>query len=287
MTRMVSPSALLGLYTVLLLGANAAVLSELVAFAKANSTASHIVLVPFVTLVLLYQARARVSAVSRPAWSGFGIIAAALTLLLVQRALPASVGSENRLSLEVAGLVLSWVGGFVSAYGWRATRVALFPLLFLVFTVPPPTAIVDFVTEVLRRGSTEVVASLFKVTGTPHFRDGFVFALPAVTIEIADECSGIRSSIALFLTALLAGHTFLGRPVSRVLLLVAVLPVAIIKNGVRIVTLSLLATNVDPAFLTGQLHQDGGVLFFLLSLAILAPVLFQLKRAEGREDATA
>jgi len=101
-----------------------------------------------------------------------------------------------------------------------------------------------------------------------------------VVIEIADECSGIRSSIALVLTGLLAGHTFLREHWTKALLLIAVLPVTLLKNGIRIVTLTLLALHVDSGFLTGQLHHEGGIVFFVISLAMVAPLVPILRRAE-------
>jgi hypothetical protein len=58
-------------------------------------------------------------------------------------------------------------------------------------------------------------------------------------------------------------------------------PIAIAKNAIRIVALCLLAVHVDPAFLVGRLHTDGGVAFFLLALAMLAPVLALLGYLEG------
>jgi exosortase/archaeosortase family protein len=63
-------------------------------------------------------------------------------------------------------------------------------------------------------------------------------------------------------------------------LLGAVLPMTVLKNGIRIVSLSLLAMYVDPEFLTGQLHHEGGMVFFLLALALLTPVLVVLRRLE-------
>ena len=69
------------------------------------------------------------------------------------------------------------------------------------------------------------------------------------------------------------------------LLVVAGLFVMILKNGIRIVTLTLLATYVDPGFLYGRLHHEGGVVFFLLGLLILAPVLWLLERSEPRTPA--
>jgi len=86
----------------------------------------------------------------------------------------------------------------------------------------------------------------------------------------------------LLLTSLLAGHTFLRTPWTKTVIVLAILPVTILKNGVRIVTLSLLAMHVDPGFLAGQLHHEGGIVFFLLALVMLAPVLFLLRRSELR-----
>ena len=65
------------------------------------------------------------------------------------------------------------------------------------------------------------------------------------------------------------------------LLLVALaLPLSILKNGIRITTLTLLSIYVDPGFLTGSLHRDGGFVFFLMALALLAPVLLLLQKSE-------
>ena len=113
---------------------------------------------------------------------------------------------------------------------------------------------------------------------------GFCFSLPDVAIEIADECSGIRSSLGLLMTTLLGAHAFLRRGWTRGLILLAILPLAILKNGIRIATLTLLAVHVDPSFLTGQLHHEGGIVFFLLGLAMLMPMMFWLRRAETRRD---
>ena len=127
-----------------------------------------------------------------------------------------------------------------------------------------------------------MVGALFTVTSTPHHREAFVFSLPTLAIEIADECSGIRSSIALILTTLLVADQFLKTTTWRLALVAAALPFAILKNGIRIATLTLLSLHVDPSFLTGQLHHEGGMVFFVLTLALMTPLLFALQRAERR-----
>jgi len=255
-------------------------LRALVQVALINPTVSHVVGVPFVALILIYSDRDVVFNAVRPRrLVGGCLVLAGLALA----ALSHTVLTLPTITLTVAvsGVALAWVGGFVMMYGLASARAALFPLAFLAFMIPMPDAMVDGATQFLKSGSSEAVAGLFTLTGTPYHRQGFVFSLPTFVIEIADECSGIRSSIALLLTGLLAGHQFLRRPWTKLLLVLMILPIAVIKNAIRIVALSLLAMHVDPSFLTGQLHHEGGFVFFFLALALLAPLFVLLKRSEG------
>jgi exosortase len=162
----------------------------------------------------------------------------------------------------------------------------MFPLGMLIWTVPMPLVCVDAVTVALQRGSTEVVAVLFRLTGVPVLRDGYFFSLPGQAIEVAKQCSGIRSSLSLLILTLIIAHESLLSNWRRLALVVATFPIVVFKNGVRIVTLTLLATYVDPSFLTGSLHHDGGIVFFQIGLVMLLPVLALLRRAERRDYAS-
>jgi exosortase len=161
-------------------------------------------------------------------------------------------------------------------------RAARFPLTFLLFTIPFPDFLLDKVIYFLQKGTTEIAAVLFDWSGVPVIRDGFVFHLAHANIEVARECSGIRSSVALLLLAILVAHFYLRTFWKQALLVLVGLFVMILKNGVRVVTLTLLASYVDPSFLFGNLHRDGGVVFFLLGLALLSPLLWLLKRTEPK-----
>ena len=258
---------------------NVAVLWALFEFSQANATASYVVWIPFVTLALIYQERDVIFGEVRLDWrTGLAILVPGAALMIAG-VLPLSTVTSG-LSARVAAIVLLWSGGFLLFYGRGAARRALFPLLFLVCTIPIPAAVLAGAVQVLKVGSTEAVAGLFTLTGTVHHRDEFVFSLPGVAIEIADECSGIRSSIGLLLTSLLAGHVFLKNAWTKSVLILAVVPMAILKNAIRIVVLTLLSIHVDPGFLTGQLHHEGGIVFFLLALVLMTPILALLR---GRE----
>jgi exosortase len=188
-------------------------------------------------------------------------------------------GNES-LSAATLAFTLVLAGGFVCCYGLAAARAAAFPLFLLAFMVPVPDGALAWIIHVLQQGSTEVAYLLFRAADVPVLRQGFVLSVPGVSIEVASECSGIRSSIALLITCLLAAHLYLRTPWKIALFVLLVLPVSVIKNGIRIATLTLLSIYVDPGFLQGNLHREGGFVFFLLALLILYPVLVVLEKSE-------
>jgi exosortase len=200
--------------------------------------------------------------------------------LMLAGALLYSLAPGDLLWVSIAALVLMWTGGFALCYGLRALRAALFPALFLFLMVPVPDAFLNHAIVWLQQGSAEVSYVIFRLVGVPISRSGFVFDLPGITIEVAEACSGIRSSVAVLIISLLAGHLFLRSAWTKMLLLLATLPLLVVKNGIRIVTLSLLSIYVNPSFLTGSLHRQGGILFFLLALGLLVPAVALLQRAE-------
>ena len=274
-------AALFVAYTAALLLGGADIVRALVDFSSRDSSASHLVVIPLIALGLLLQDRAKVFASVHSAWvPGGAVIVAGLAGAVL--ALQGRPGPMSGLWLGVASLATMWCGGFLAIFGRGAFAAARFPLAFLYFTAPIPAPVLDGAVEVLKTGSTEMVAALFSLIGMTYHRQGYLFELSTLSIEVADACSGIRSSIALSLTALLAGRNLLSRPWSRGLLLLAVLPVTIVKNAIRIVALSWLAINVDPSFLSGRLHTDGGAAFFVLALALMVPVIVVLRRAERR-----
>jgi exosortase len=253
------------------------VLRALYDYSQADRSASHLVLMPVMAAALVYRSRAAIFAsVSTDLAAGGMMVGAGIAIAL---AIAARTADEATISLGLAtlSLVTIWAGGFTLIYGRRAVRRALFPLLFLGLTIPIPQVLLNAAIGVLKAGSADAVATLFTLTGTVYHREGFVFSLPNVAIEIADECSGIRSTIALTLTAALAGHLYLNSSLKTLILMIAVLPITILKNAIRIVTLTLLSVHVDPSFLSGQLHHDGGILFFILGLAMMVPILAILR----------
>ena len=114
----------------------------------------------------------------------------------------------------------------------------------------------------------------------PVFREGTQFTLPGVSIEVGPMCSGIRSSLVLFITGILAAYLFLRQRWSRLTLAAALIPLGILRNAVRIFTLAQLAVHVNPDILNSNLHHRGGPLFFAVSLAPFFILIWLLRKYE-------
>jgi exosortase/archaeosortase family protein len=105
-------------------------------------------------------------------------------------------------------------------------------------------------------------------------------SIPGLDIEVAQECSSIRSSLLLVVTTMVFAHLFLRSWWRKALLIAVAIPLSVAKNGLRIFTIAELGTRVDPSFLTGRLHHQGGIVFFGVSVMAMGAVLWALRSTE-------
>ena len=253
---------------------------------RENDTFSQIPLIPLISLFLIYENRAAIFAqVSIGRILGAALIIPGMALIAIGKLNLWQLGSTNMVSLLMLAAFLVWLGAFGLFFGVRAFRVACFPLFFLLFMIPIPEPALSKIIYFLQAGSSEMVELFFRMAGVPYLRQGFIFELPGVAIRVAEECSGIRSSLALLITTVLASHFFLRTNWKRMLLCSVVVPIVIFKNGLRIATLSILAIYVNPGFLYGRLHHQGGFVFFIIALLPMALVLKLLQKGENSSPA--
>jgi exosortase len=275
---------------ILLCGAGVALfhhpVTEILRSTFQNELYSHISLIPFISVYFFLMGWKKFfGEVKWDLKKGVPLLVFPVLLQWSVVSFKPELNENDSLSLMMAGLFVWIVGSFLSVFGVPSTKRAAFPLFFLALIIPFPTFIIDPVVTTFQLGSAEAAHHIFKLTGIPVFREGVEFSLPGLDIEVARQCSGIRSGIALFITAIFVGKLFLERGCSRLILAVSVFPIAMFKNGLRIATLSLLSLYVDPGFIGGSLlHKSGGTPFFVLALLFLLPVLWGLRRVEKREN---
>ena len=293
-----------GLAVVLLFLAFSVPLVDLMQFAVGSDLYSHIVLIPFISLYLVWLRRAHLAAlipsrsaveiapraptcsrrIARYLAGGFSLLGA---LALIPSAFAAINGTVLGDLDQLAGTTLAFLLLFFVVCSLFITHAALasclFPLAFLLFAVPFPHFVQSWVETLLLHGSTAVAMVCFQFYDTPVLSHQLVFQLPGFVLEVAPQCSGIHSTLVLLITSLLAGHLFLRNNGKRAALALAVLPVALVRNGVRVFVIGQMCVDGGPAMIHSSIHRNGGPLFFALSLAPLFLLLFVLWKSEQRK----
>ncbi|OGQ01437.1 MAG: hypothetical protein A2026_09115 [Deltaproteobacteria bacterium RBG_19FT_COMBO_46_12] len=245
---------------------------------------SHILLIPFIAGYFIYEKRKMLfSNLEYSFIPGIILLAVGILFYMVGRGQRAQFNLNDYTSLMTFSGIIFWIGGIVLLYGTKTFKEICFPLLFLAFMIPIPTVLMERVIYILQAASAEATHLLFWVTGIPFSREGFTFHLPGLSIEVAKQCSGIRSSLGLFITGILAGHLFLRTGSRKLILALLVFPITVFKNGIRIITLSSLAIYVDERFITqGFLHRSGGFIFFIPALLLLGAAIWYFRKSEKK-----
>ena len=212
--------------------------------------------------------------------AGSVLLAIALLIACSTFIWSASLPSDVRLSIRMVALVVSWIGAFVLCFGLRASRRILFPLCFLFGLVPLPKLVLNQVIALLQQGSSWAAYLLFAMFGVPVTHDGVLLTIPNLTVQVAQECSSIRSSSMLLVTTMVLAQLLLVTPWRKALVIGLAVPLSIAKNGLRIFTIAMLGTRVDRGYLTGRFHHQGGILFFAIALIVIFVILWFLRRGE-------
>lgn len=186
------------------------------------------------------------------------------------------------LTLSMTGLVLWWLASFLFAFGWNAFRKLLFPLCFLFWMVPWTHSFLDSVITCLQQYSASGTRLFFEAASVPVLQQGVTLSIPGLMIEVAKECSSIRSSLALLVTTMLLAHLTLRSHWNQLWLVLIAIPLSVAKNALRIFTLAMLGLHVDRGFLTGRLHHDGGFVFFAIALGVIFLLAKLLQQMEIR-----
>jgi exosortase len=240
---------------------------------------SHGFLVPIFAAYLVWTKRtALLETKIAPTWSGIALVFLGLAVLLL-----GVYGAElflSRISLVIllAGLVLGFGG-------WQLLKELRFPLLVLLLAIPIPFIVFNEITLPLQTLASKLASALLPLFGVPVLREGNVIELPAMKLEVAEACSGIRSLMSLFTLAVFYGYFLDKSNLRRVLLALASIPIAIAANALRILGTGLCVQYWDPDKALGFFHEFSGWVMFLVSLGCLYIVhrvmcLFRAKRSQ-------
>ncbi|MEN9904619.1 MAG: exosortase, partial [Pseudomonadota bacterium] len=191
----------------------------------------------------------------------------ALTLGLAAYALGRSQSLEL-IEASACVALLAAVGAIAGGQAvWRRMR---FGLLILLLALPWPAWIVDNLTGPLKAVISLGVETLLYAAGYPVARSGVMLSLGPYRLLVADACSGLHSLI--FLAALDLLYLRLSGPRPRwqqACLLAAMLPIAVLANGVRVLALALTTYHLGDAAGQGLWHDSSGLLLYAFAFVTL------------------
>ena len=258
-------------------------LFRLARFAAGDDLHSYILLIPVVCIYLAWLEKNHLPRTTTPAVKpGLAFFAGGLVVIAWHWLRPAHIAADSLAQTSLAYVLFIVGAGFFTLGGTLMRRLA-FPFALLIFLVPLPDFLHERLEWGLQHGSAVVAGWMFAVSDVPVLQDDLTFRLPDINLHVAPECSGIHSTMVLFITSLVAGKLFLEQSWKRAVLCLAVIPLALVRNGFRIFVLGELCTHLGPQMIDSPVHHHGGPLFFALSLVPFVLLLYCLKKSGRRK----
>ena len=237
---------------------------------------SHGFLIPFFAAFLLWDKREQLrSTPIAPSWAGVSLVAAGLIALLLGVLGADLFFQRTSFVVLVAGLVWTLLGK-------KMLGQLKFVLFVLLLAIPLPAIIYNQITFPLQMWASSLSSRLLQVVGVPVLQMGNIIRLPAMDLEVAEACSGIRSLMSLFTVAVIYGYFLERETWRRVLLALSSIPIAVTANVLRIFGTGLCVQYWDPEKAMGFFHEFSGWLVFLVSLGCLYLVHLSMRMFAGK-----
>jgi len=217
------------------------------------------------SLWLVWQSRERLKIVEIAAAPVSG-----WTALLIGLALMFLARTQGVLTVEVLSIIPVIAGCVLLSAGWPTLRILAFPIGFLFFAVPMPDWLIDAATVPLKVFISNVVTSVLYEAGYPIAQNGVMIMIGSYQLLVKDACSGMNSIFALSAIGVFYAYAFRWEEKIRsLLLLAAIVPITILANFIRVLTLVLIAYYAGPDLLEGLVHDLTGIGLFVIAVILL------------------
>jgi exosortase B len=231
----------------------------------ASSAQGHEGFVAAISGWLLYRKRHAVAALPSR-----GSMGAALGLLVTGMVLYVFGRSQQFLRIELISQFFVIAALLVGYRGWRALRLAWFPLAFLLFVIPLPYALIMTLTGPLKSGVSALTTELLAWAGYPIGRSGVVITIGQYELLVATACAGLQTMFTLEALGLLYLHLRNYESALRnALLALLIIPVSFCANVIRVAVLALVTYHFGDAAGQGFFHGFAGMLLFGTALVLI------------------
>ena len=255
------------------------VLSQLFGVWDLDPEYSHCVLIPLISVLLVYRERAALTRIPfEGSWLGIAVIVAGAGLWEVAELSTIWTIEQYAFVVVVYGLVLALVGAEVFRRLWMA-------MLILLFTIPLPVFFSNSLSLQLQLISSALGVDVIRLFNIPVYLDGNVIDLGVYKLQVAEACSGLRYLFPLMTLAFIVTCFFRAPFWKRLILFLASIPVAILMNSLRIGLIGVSVAYWGQKMAEGVLHFFEGWVVFMAStglLLLLAAILVRVARQPMR-----
>jgi exosortase B len=216
-------------------------------------------------LWLVWQSREKLKStpLSPAPMAGWVVLLSGLVLMFLAR-------TQGVLTVETFSAIPVIAGCVILLAGWTVLRVLAFPIFFLFFAVPMPDWLIDTATVPLKVFISDVVTQVLYAMGYPIAQNGVMIMIGSYQLMVKDACSGMNSIFALSAIGVFYVYAFRSDAKIRgLLLLVAIVPITIVANFIRVLALVLAAYYGGIDAVEGALHDLTGIGLFVVAVVLL------------------
>jgi len=228
-----------------------------------DSYYSHGILIPFVTIYLIWQKRGELALIkkARSAW--------ALPLIIAGMMMHVFASLMRVYFISGFSMLIVFIGLILFFYGAAVFRKIMFPVLFLIFMIPVPLVIISNVSFKMKIFAAKIATIILNSSGIEAVREGSVIRMRHAQVIVDDVCSGLRSLISLMALGSIFAYWMKAAMTKRCILFLTAIPIAIITNVSRVIFLSSVAEIWGVQYAAGFLHDASGFLVFALAFVLL------------------
>ncbi len=151
-------------------------------------------------------------------------------------------------------------------YGTKMVKLLSFPILYLLLLVPPPMGIIDSITLPMRYGISSLAEQVLSFLNFPISRDGLLLTIGYTDIFMGQPCSGFRSLITLLSLGIIYIYISKSSLPKKFLLTASIVPLALLGNLVRVITLCLITFYFGEEAGQGFFHNFSGIVMFIITI---------------------
>ncbi len=189
-------------------------------------------------------------------------------------------------ALEELGIVIGLWGCVLFIGGYSLFTSLMWPLFYLLFISSLTEGAFDMFTNFFRNASAQVSFILARMTGYSIMHNGTYLRLPAMILNVANECSGINHFISLAAISLPLAVLTQRKSWPIIVIVLSSFPIALFSNSLRV--FFLIAYNYNRIeFSHGPkniLVTGVGFFFGLLMLYGLSMLLARFTQATSKAE---